>query len=239
MNIIKERIKKEKFSPGFIGFFINHNFLIRTSLNKSIKKNANRLSGELLDFGCGSKPYKELFLNVKNYIGVDLKIEGREGNHKFIDKFYDGKVIPFEDNSFDSLLCTEVLEHVFNIEELLKEFNRVLKKDGVALITTPFMWEEHEMPYDFGRYTTPALEYLYKKHGFVIVENFKTGNSVKVIFQFILNYFKSILPKHKILRQILLIPFIVIINFLGILFGTIMPLDQTTYFNNVFIIKKI
>lgn len=236
---INKIIQKEKFSPGIVGFFINNNFLIRKNLKRDIKILSSNLNGNLLDFGCGSKPYKGVFTKVSSYIGVDLKIEGREENHKYIDKFYDGKTIPFEDETFDSLLSTEVLEHVFNVEDILKEINRVLKKGGKALITTPFMWEEHEMPYDFARYTTPALFHLYEKNGFKVIENRKAGNNIEVIAQFSLNYFKNIMPKNEILRQIFLLPFIFIFNVTGLIFGFILPSDKTAYFNNVFLLEKI
>jgi SAM-dependent methyltransferase len=238
-EFLRRLIKKEKFHPGILGFFINYNYLIRRSIKSAISQNAIKLKGSLLDFGCGTKPYKELFINVDEYIGIDLKIEGREESHVYVDKFYDGKVIPFEKERFDSILCTEVLEHVFNIDELLKEFNRVLKKGGKALITTPFMWEEHEMPYDFARYTTPALQFLYKKNGFRVIDNFKTGNYIEVVFQFSLNYIKNILPNNKYTRQVILFPFIVFINFFGTFFSFILPKDKTAYFNNVFLIEKI
>ena len=237
-EIIKQKINKEKFNPGIIGFFINYNFLIRKSIYYVIKDNAAKLDGSLLDFGCGTKPYKNLFINANEYIGVDYKIEGREQNMDEVDRFYDGKVIPFEDNRFDSILSTEVLEHVFNIDELLQEFNRVLKNKGRAIITTPFIWEEHEMPYDFARYTTPALKFLYEKHGFSVIENFKTGNCIEVIFQFQLNYIKNILPSNKNMRQIFLIPFIIFFNFFGVLFSLILPKDKNAYFNNVFVLEK-
>lgn len=236
---IKKRIKKEKFFPGVIGFFINYNFLIRKNLKNSIEKNANQLTGTLLDFGCGSKPYKILFSNVDKYVGVDLKIEGREENHQYVDKFYDGNTIPYNNETFDSLLSTEVLEHVFNVDEVLKEINRVLKKGGKALITTPFMWEEHEMPYDFARYTTPALIHLYEKNGFKVINHNKSGSYVEVIFQFSLNYVKNILPVNKVVRQVFLLPFIFIFNFLGLFFGTLLPKERTAYFNNVFLLEKI
>jgi SAM-dependent methyltransferase len=237
-DYISKIIQREKFQPSFIGFLINHNFLIRRSLGRSIRENANYLSGNLMDFGCGTKPYQSFFSKVSNYVGVDYKIEGREEYQKAVDVFYDGKTIPFENNSFDSILCTEVLEHVFNINELLREFNRVLKTNGTALITTPFMWEEHEMPYDFARYTTPALKSLYSKNGFEIVNNFKTGNYLEVIFQFQLNYVKNILPNNKYLRQILLFPFILICNSFGLVFSAILPREQTAYFNNIFLLVK-
>ena len=238
---MKERLTKiiqnEKFHPTFLSFFINNNFLIRKNLRKAIKKNEKYLTGSLLDFGCGTKPYEKILTKVDSYIGVDYKIEGREESQKKVDVFYDGKKIPFNDATFDSLLSTEVLEHVFNIDELLKEFNRVLKINGKAIITTPFMWEEHEMPYDFARYTTPALEYLYKKNGFEIIKNYKTGNQIEVIFQFGINYFKNIIP-NNIFKQLLLVPFIFLFNFFGIFWSFVLPLDRTAYFNNVFILEK-
>ncbi len=239
LNTIQKLIKKEKFHPGIIGFFINYNFLIRKSIFTSIKNNASLLSGTLLDFGCGTKPYKSLFYNVKKYIGIDFKIEGRKDNYSQVDQFYDGKTIPFPNATFDSILCTEVLEHVFNIDVVLQEFNRVLKLNGKVLITTPFMWEEHEMPYDFARYTTPALFFLYQKNGFKVIDNFKTGNYIEVIFQFSLNYVKNILPANKYIRQLFLLPFIVFFNFFGLVFSFLLPVDTTAYFNNVFLLEKI
>jgi hypothetical protein len=95
------------------------------------------------------------------------------------------------------------------------------------------------MPYDFARYTTPALKYLYQKNGFKVVENFKTGNYIEVIFQFNLNYIKNILPNNKNIRQVFLIPFIVVFNFFGVLFSLLLPVDKTAYFNNVFVLEKI
>lgn len=236
---LKEIIKKEKFNPYIIGFFINHNFNIRRLIYKNIKKHSFILDGKVLDFGCGSKPYKHIFPNATEYIGVDYLIEGRTENIDVIDFYYDGKRIPFEDNTFDGILCTEVLEHVFNVEEVINELNRVLKPNGKAIITTPFMWEEHEMPYDFARYTTPALKHLYTKNGFKIIANRKSGNTVYVIFQFGLNYVKNILPQNKFVRQILLLPFIFVFNFCGILFGYILPKDQSSYFNNIFVLVKM
>lgn len=237
-DFIFKIIQREKFQPTIIGFLINHNFLIRRSLVSSIRENASYLRGNLMDFGCGTKPYKLFFTHVGKYVGIDYKIEGREEKQKEVDVFYDGKNIPFEDNSFDSILCTEVLEHVFNINELLREFNRVLKPKGMALITTPFMWEEHEMPYDFARYTTPALIDLYTKNGFEIVKSYKTGNYLEVIFQFQLNYIKNVLPSSKYLRQIFLFPFIIICNTFGLVLSALLPREQTAYFNNVFLLVK-
>lgn len=237
-SFLQNYIQKSKFKPTLLGFIINNNFLIRTELFKNIKLNSIFLNGSLLDFGCATKPYKKYITNITEYVGVDYKIEGWEHRQKEVDFFYDGETIPFEDNRFDSMICTEVFEHVFNLERLLSECNRVLKPGATALITTPFMWEEHEVPYDYARYTPYALKHLYEKHGFEIVSHTKSGNNIKVISQFSINYFKNIFPQNKVLKQLLLIPFIVFYNSLGLFFGAILPNDKNAYFNNVFLLRK-
>jgi len=231
---LKKTISKERFNPKFIGFFINYNFLIRRKIYEYIDNNSNELSGKLLDFGCGLKPYKHLFKRVNEYIGVDYYNEDRE-KRQLVDVYYNGKHIPFENNTFDSILCTEVLEHVFNLDELLIEFNRVLKPGGKIIVTTPFMWEEHEQPYDFARYSSFALLYLYPKNGFDVLKHSKLGNDVEVINQFCINYIKNIFGDRFVF---LLIPFAAFFNFLGLVFGSILPTKQTTYFNNAFVLVK-
>ena len=66
---MKERLTKiiqnEKFHPTFLSFFINNNFLIRKNLRKAIKKNDKYLTGSLLDFGCGTKPYEKILTRVE------------------------------------------------------------------------------------------------------------------------------------------------------------------------------
>lgn len=71
-NSLIKIIQKEKFNPSIVGFFINQNFNIRRLLYQKIKKFAPEIKGKILDFGCGSKPYKHLFHNAKDYIGLLL-----------------------------------------------------------------------------------------------------------------------------------------------------------------------
>ena len=98
-----------------------------------------------MDFGCGTKPYRTFF-QVEEYVGVDFENPGHPHDNEQIDIFYDGKNIPLPDGYFDSVLSSEVFEHVFNIDEVLAEINRVMKSDGKLLITCPFAWNEHEVP---------------------------------------------------------------------------------------------
>jgi SAM-dependent methyltransferase len=78
--------------------------------------------------------------------------------------------IPVADSSFDTALCTAVLEHLEEPELALRECHRVLRPNGVAIYSVPFIWHLHETPRDFFRFSKYGLEYLFRKTGFEVVE---------------------------------------------------------------------
>src|SRR5687768_12801984 len=127
-NRLDQYIRKQSFEPGIAGIFLNPFYFIRRALFSHIKAMAPSLSGRLLDFGCGRKPYEHLF-SVKEYIGIDMEQTGHEHTHSKVDVYYDGKHIPFADESFDSVFCSEVFEHIFNLDEVIEEIGRILKKN--------------------------------------------------------------------------------------------------------------
>jgi SAM-dependent methyltransferase len=229
-------ISKE-FKPSFFHPY----YFIRKGLLRSIEKYAPELRGRLLDFGCGSKPYKDLF-SVEEYIGVDFINEGHPHDDEQIDVYYDGKTIPFPDNSFDSILASEVFEHVFNLPEILSELNRVLKTGGKILITCPFLWKEHELPHDYARYTLYALRDLLEKNNFKVELIDKSGNFVQVIFQLIVLYlYDTIYPKVKnipIIKNIFELFFLFLPNLLGYILNKILPSRNQVYFNNIVVARK-
>lgn len=127
------------------------------------------LTGLLVDIGCGEKPYEDTIKRyVTGHIGIDH--EGTAHNTSHIDRFGTAYDIPFEDKSFDSALCTAVLEHLEEPEQALRECHRVLKSGGVAIYSVPFIWHLHEEPRDFFRYSKYGLKYLFEKAGFEIIE---------------------------------------------------------------------
>jgi len=160
-----------EFDPG-ISFPA---YLTRNRLLRSIKKYAPLLKGRLMDFGCGTKPYRSLF-TVDEYTGLDFENPGHPHLNEQIDVFYDGKHIPFGDETFDAVFSSEVFEHVFNLEEALKELNRVMKTGASILATCPFAICEHEVPNDFARYSSFGLRSLFERYGFEVVHQEKTGN---------------------------------------------------------------
>ena len=238
ISIIKSIYAREMFAPGLLGVFINPFFFIRRALYKGVIARKGCLTGKLLDFGCGRKPYRPFF-DVQEYIGLDIEESGHSHKNESIDVFYDGGVIPFADNHFDSAFSSEVFEHVFNLDEVLLELQRVLKPGGHLLVTVPFVWDEHEVPYDFGRYTSFGIAHLLKKAGFEMVSSDKTTNYVETIFQLWNAYVSQVvLPKNKMLKALLTPLFIGPVTILGIVAAALLPKSQGFYHNNVVVARK-
>jgi SAM-dependent methyltransferase len=113
--------------------------------------------GRLLDLGCGYVPYYELYKSsVDEVICVDW--ENSLHKNEFLDYFMDlSKPLTIESESFDTVLLTDVLEHIYQPLQLLSEVVRVLRRGGHVIIGVPFFYWLHESPFDFHRYTEFAL----------------------------------------------------------------------------------
>lgn len=120
------------------------------------------------DVGAGAAPYRELFGHTE-YITVD-RPESIHGESFDFDIAASAEEIPLKDQDLDAVLCTQVLEHLPDPAKALAEFHRLLKGGGRLFMTAPLVWEEHEKPYDFFRYTRSGLEHLLKTTGFEHVE---------------------------------------------------------------------
>lgn len=216
-------------------------FLIRRGLYKNIKMQAPELSGDLLDLGCGIKPYESLF-TVNKYVGVEYYGEGETYDKQYADFFYDGKTLPFGDNSFDSVFCSEVFEHVFNLDEILTELYRVLKSKGKMLITCPFVFPEHEVPNDFARYTVFALKDMLEQKGFTVTRIIKSGSFAEVAAQLrILNYEYNIhkyVKKIPVVRSVLKYLVYGINNGWAATVGSLFKTRNQIYLSNIVLVEK-
>jgi SAM-dependent methyltransferase len=94
-------------------------------------KNKN---GKMLDVGCCKGDLRKYLHPRLEYCGVD-GLNQRLDHYVFTD--LNGKALPFKDKAFDAINCSAVLEHLFYPLELLREMKRVLKNDGVVLISLP------------------------------------------------------------------------------------------------------
>jgi SAM-dependent methyltransferase len=161
------------------------------------------LKGKLIDIGCGKKPYKEkLSLLIDEHIGVDH--EGMFHDKSNVDLFGTAYEIPTDNDLYDSAICTAVLEHLEEPSLAIKECHRVLKPGGHAIYSVPFIWQLHEEPRDFFRYSKYGLEYLFKSAGFKVVEMIPLSGFWVTFIQMQLYYFKKfdrgLLKRLKVFR---------------------------------------
>ena len=237
-----QELSHAQFYPHhyLLGIFFNPFYFGRLNLLNHSRTMAPKIGGDILDVGCGIKPYQQLY-KYKKYIGMEIDTPEMRQN-KNIDVFYNGKNFPFQNASFDSVVCNQVLEHIFEPYMFLSEINRVLKENGKLFLTVPFIWDEHLQPFDYGRYSSFGLKYLMEKHGFEVLEYKKSCNGVNFFFQLInASIYKMTLKhiRHKYFYYLgtmfLTAPFTI----LGILLNALLPKNNDLFLDNVILVKKV
>jgi 2-polyprenyl-3-methyl-5-hydroxy-6-metoxy-1,4-benzoquinol methylase len=133
----------------------------------------NHASGKLLDAGCGTMPFKASLANlVDEYHSLD--IERKVPEVDFIGNLQDMKGVA--DESYDVVLCTEVLEHVPQPDKLIAEVWRALKSRGKFILSVPHLSRLHDEPFDYYRFTKHGLQFLLEQNGFSVLEIVPTGS---------------------------------------------------------------
>ena len=143
---------------------------------------------KILDLGCGVKPYRSLFPEVKAYVGFDVS---KNSSADFFGYNWD---LPFGESEFDALISTQVLEHTSKISETIKEIGRVVKNDGLIFISAPLAFPEHEIPHDYYRFTQYGLRELFK--GFEVIRIVPLSGYIKTLI-ILWNNFLHYLPGSK------------------------------------------
>ncbi len=227
-----------QFKPSLLGIFVNPFFIARTNLYKAVKTLGSYVQGKTLDIGCGQKPYQHL-CSSSEYIGLELDTPENRA-HKPADVFYDGKTLPFADNLMDSIVSHQVFEHIFHPNAFLSEIHRVLKGNGILMLSVPFVWDEHEQPYDFARYSSFALTALLKEHGFEIVAFKKATADLSLLFQLLNAYlYKKLFTKNGYWNQMICLTVMSPITLLGLVFAKILPDNEDLYLDNIVVAKKV
>lgn len=138
------------------------------------------VAGDILDFGAGSAKYKNIIApRGLSYVAFDMAA----GQN--IDVVGDAHHPPFQDKSFDTIIMTQVLEHIAHPEIVFKELFRMLRRGGYGIVTAPFLIPYHADPHDYYRYTPEGLALLAKSAGFDIVESGPYGGLFTVISEFL------------------------------------------------------
>lgn len=220
-----------------LGLLVNPFYLARKALYENIAALAPELGGRLLDVGCGRKPYEHLFTTT-DYVGLEIETTEHRDEKK-ADFYYDGHRFPFDAASFDSVIANEVFEHVFEPAEFLSEVSRVLRPRGRLLLTLPFVWDEHEQPYDFARYSSFGIRHVLETHGFEVLESRKTVSDVRVIAQLLNAYIYKVVGRPGSLpRTALAVAMTSPVNIAGALLGPLLPKNEDLFLDNVVLATK-
>lgn len=134
------------------------------------------IKGRLLDAGCGEKPYSLLYDGLADSsVGCDVEccIHHRDA----IDVYASVDSLPFKDGEFDTILCTNVLEHVAEAGKGFRELSRCLRDGGRLVMSVPFLYPAHEAPHDFYRYTPYGLRHQLEKNGLKIEKLIPMGGA--------------------------------------------------------------
>ncbi len=222
---------------------IGSGYWTRVRIDKAVEESAALAHGVLLDVGCGVKPFEKLFeSHVEKYLGLEYSPEsGYRGNKA--DFCGDAGYLPLPDKSVDTILCTEVMEHLPDPERAIKEFERVLRPGGTVITTAPFFYPIHDA-YDFFRYSPDGLKVMMERAG-LRVDTVKplSGTAVTLAAMFNAYWFdigfmwtKWLYPIGLVLRPLLWL-LCLIVNITGGVFEKLIPSAHMS-FNHLTIAHK-
>jgi SAM-dependent methyltransferase len=139
--------------------------LVQIARDKFIqKKYLKNQKLTLCDYGCGTMPYITQFpKEFVDYKGIDLSW------NPYADFHIENNKILMHDLTADIVLSTQVLEHVEDYNSYLKEAYRILKDDGLLVITTHGYWMYHPDPTDYWRWTSDGLKKIIQDQSFEII----------------------------------------------------------------------
>ncbi len=138
-------------------------------------------TGHLLDLGCGEVP---LYAAYRDYVDGNTCVDWGNTAHRmsYLDREADlTQPLPFGDAEFDTVILSDVLEHIPEPVALCKEIARVLAPGGKLLMNVPFYYPLHEKPYDFYRYSEFALRRFIDGAGLELVILKPVGGTFEVL----------------------------------------------------------
>ncbi len=188
--------------------------------------------GNMIDVGCGSKPYQPIFEPyINTYFGIDYPPTAMTnyGENTKADLFVDCTDTKLEANSYDTILSTQVIEHIYDTKKYITECYRILRKGGIGIFTIPFLWQCHAEPFDYYRFTKYAIEKQFRDHAFEILELRPLEGAYAAIAQTKITSL-YLMPTRsmliKLLQKILLLMYIPILNYFALHFDKYLYNDK-------------
>jgi len=212
--------------------FYHSRWLSYKDVNKDLKRVLPQLAGKVLDVGCADKPYERWLEKKEEYVGVDIAAGGKVDCVISLTEPW-----PLHDDYFDSVMCTQVLEHVENFDDVFNEMTRVLKPGGTCVVTVPFIYNEHASPHDFRRFSLMGLQKIFSEK-YEIVESKKQGAFGSTMGLLFLNFLALYKPT-RYFFGILLPLWILLCGAVNVLCFLVDKLDGTAaFYTNVMIVAK-
>jgi len=160
--LLNARLKNvaTRFLPGFL---LRRLDPIQDIIESEVREAASLLSDKhtVLDAGAGEARHRQYFTRGR-YIALDAGRGDAAWDYSRLDVLGNLESLPFRSHSVDRVLCMVVLEHTRNPRAVLGEFARVLKRGGTLYLVVPLLWEEHQTPHDYFRFTRYGMQYLFE-----------------------------------------------------------------------------
>jgi SAM-dependent methyltransferase len=197
----------------------------------------------VFDIGCGNKPYEKYIQKLINpekqtakYVGCDIV----QSSEQKVDIICEATNIPEQSGMYDVVLCTQVLEHVFEHHKIFDEAFRLLKQGGSFIVSSPMVWLLHEEPYDFYRFTKYGFRSLLTEAGFTVQYEKTSGGQWATFGQMFL-HIASIGFKNKILKKLFHLVCFPMVFFCNLFFTSLdKKVNDTNYtLNYLFVGKKL
>ena len=148
----------------------NRRYINRKPIYDFCIKHKNKITGTVLDFGCGASEYNECFTLSDRIIGLDIEDAKDVFGESPSVVYYDGHKIPFDNDFFDSAFSIQVFYCIKDYEYSMKEINRVLRQGGIFLVTFPFIYPEMDTIPDYHRFNKRLIEEKLFENGFEVLE---------------------------------------------------------------------
>lgn len=195
--------------------------------------------GVCADVGCGNAPYKKMLLqNAAKYIGVD---SGEARKSFFANEggdFVDGEAtaLPFADGSIDTVILTQVIEHLSLPSLALVQANRVLKRGGTLIVSAPFIYHAHGVPHDYWRFSEAGLKNMLEICGFEVQKTARQGGFGTTIVSIVNGFVWTQASRNKRLRNFVLLPFLLVFFAVSNAIGLLLDLIDAPEFTPNFLI---
>lgn len=200
----QETWQPTKFMPAKRGWRANRDprvvgtgsrFLVRLLADHYPRMVEKYAQGDLLDFGCGEVP---LFGMYRHHVETVTCLDWAQGSHdtRHVDILADlsASVSDLPAGCADTIVATDVLEHLPYPDRAWKEFRRLCRDGGHVLVGVPFLYWIHEAPHDFHRYTRYALERHATEAGFEVIDLWAYGGPLEVLVDLLAKLTAAIRP---------------------------------------------